>query len=505
MIKQSTVLMAQPLANIATQKGVDLHEKAGSIIQGLNETTAAIVSFTEDNIAVELPDYTKIVPTHSEVMDQASTAVADTIRGSMYVISQSIKPLLKEVESRIRNVLSADSSTEVILNKANIEMVNIEPAFLNSPFYPQEFGAAFRDTNTIRLDSLLQGNYPRLSGAELVELISVDVPDLQPFFSNPSEVQNVYDALFVEKNWWTIINGESISNGVANITNPANYRFSNFRALVIATLLLNRIAGQDDPIDGVTGVSLEDYRSSLSMARDVLKTMLFQFKVIWETRAAAGIVILDNDVSYKPDTGGMTGQLPMLQGSITVGYNRAVLEMFADSNELSLSEYVLGFIYAKKRDYRVRDIITDKQTVVEAWREYRTDVTAALVANKGTVACKQFCQVLDSLYTKEPYKSIIEAFPEDVPVAQRISARVANQIDLGMFFSQVSLLDSVIRGDNALLNTQLGVILANAFDCPIAAEILSENAKAPAGTKEQQRKHLSGAIVKIILKRLFGK
>lgn len=503
MIKQQTVLMATPLAIMATEKGLNLHDMSSDIIKGLNETTASIVSFTEDNIATELPDYTAVVPDHTDVMEAASTMVADTIRGSLNTISSLIKPILVETEKRLRDAISADSAVETILSNIQLEMINIEPAFLNSFFYPKEPAASFRGIESIRLSDLLQGTYPRMSGAELVELISLDVPDLQPFFSNSAEVEAVYNALFVDKYFYTIFNPDVVSNGVAQIASPSNYRFSSFRTLVIGTLILNKLTSMDDPIDGVTGISLDEYRTSLRVTRDLFTTMLWHFKNIWEQRASAGIVIIDNKLEYRPVQDGVTGSLPMIKGPLTIGYNNAILTMFADSDQLSLSEYVMGFVYAKFRNYQVKDIITDKDVVVNAWREYQGDVNAALVVNKGTAARRIFIQVMESLAAKEAYVPALEIMEDNLPLAQRALARVNQHVDLTAFFNNIPLLDAVVRGNNALMNTYLAAVLANVFDSPIAHEILTISAKTPAATKEQQRKALAHAIDQVIVKRLL--
>jgi hypothetical protein len=503
MIKQQTVLMATPLAQLATEKGLNLHDISGDIIKGLDETTASIVSFTPDNIAVELPDYTALVPDHTEVMDAATTIVADSIRGALYVISRNIKPILAETEDRLRGSISADSAVETILSNVQLEMVNVEPAFMNSYFYPQEPAPAFRDIQTIRLSELLQGTYPQMSGTDLVDMIAVDVPDLQQFFTDPAEVERIYSSLFVDKFFFSVFSPNTVTDGVANIASPLNYRFSAFRTLVIATLILNKLTSMDDPLDGVTGIGLDDYRNSLRLTRDLFGTMLWHFKLIWEQKATAGIIVIDNQVQYKPLGDSTTGSLPVLQGPLTIGYNNAVLTMFADSDQLSLSEYVMGFVYAKFREYRVKDIITDKDTVVEAWREYQNDVTVALMANKGAMARKIFAQVLETLAGKEEFKPLLETMEENIPMSQRVLARVTQQVDLNVFFNNTAMLDAIVRENNSLMNTVLAAVLADAFDCPLAQEILVINAKNPASTIEQQRKALSLAIDQVIIKRLL--
>jgi hypothetical protein len=504
MINQSTVLMATPIAQLATEKGIDLNDKASDIIKGLNDTTSNIVSFTEENIATELPEYTELVPEHTNALEMSSDKVAATIRGAMEVISKQVKPLLVKVEEGIRRQLSSDTAVERIMSCVDIEMINIEPSFLNSPFYPSSPAATFEDIDSVRLADLLKGSYPQLTGIELLEMIAVDVDDLSQFFGNPTEVKQVYDGLFVSKDFYTIFNHNSISNGVARINDQDNFRFDAFRTLVIGTLMLNKFVSMDEPLSGVTNVSLNDYRTSLIVTRDLFRTMLFRFKQVWDTRAAAGLVILGNNVKPVSQPADNLGGHALLTGKLTVGYNNAVLTMFADSDQLSLSEYAVGFIFAKIRGYNVRDIITDKEIIVKAWNEYCNDINTATILNRSALSVREFSRVMDSAYADEKYTATIDAMVDDTPPQIRLLARMQNKIDLSQFFNNSQMLNDIIDGKNSLMNTALAAMLSDCFDCPIASEILQLNAMTPAASIEQQRKVLACSIDKVIIRRLLS-
>lgn len=502
MIKQSTVLMATPIALLATEKGLNLHEMAGDVIKGLDETTAKSGGYTEDNIATELPEYTALVPDHTDVMEAATDIIADKIRSSLQVISKYIKPTLKEVENKLRSELDPANVAETIFGYLQMEMVNIEPAFLNSQYYPSVVPANFANVNAVRLTDLLQGAWPTMTAMDLKELIDVPVTELAPFLANPQAIKDVYDTLFLEKGFWSIFDVRSIKDGVANIMVPENYAFSNFKTLVIGSLIVNKLAQMDDPIDGITGVSLDDYRTSLAVTRDLFNTMLVRFKSIWESKAAAGVVILGNEVQYKvADYGNMNGR-ETLMGKLSIGYNNAVLEMFADGDHLSLSEFAVGYVYAQKRGIRITDIITDKDKVIDAYTEYCNDVRANLALIKSKLGAKALSLTLEALYANDAYKPVIDTMEQDVHPTQRVLSRISQNFDLELFFSNYSTLDAVVKGENTLMNTTLAPALARAFDCPIAEEILTLNAAAEPGPIEHQRKVLSMSIDTVILNRL---
>lgn len=499
MIKQTTVLMATPIAMLATAKNMDLHERSSDIIKGLNETTAGATGYTEANIATDLPAFTAKDPGHSEALEAVSDLVATRIRAALDTVSKRVKPTLVAIENEIKNVLDSNNVTDTIFGAVRVNAVNVEPSFLKSPFFPKALPPTFVDVASIKLADLVKGTFPRMEAADLVELVSVNVPEIQAFLSNPEEVRRVYETIFVEKYYYEVLSAEAISEGVVNINAGGNTSFGNFRPLVIASLLLNKLASMEDPLDGVTGVGLDDYRAGIAVTRDLFSTLLFRFGQAWESRAAAGVVIIDEAVKL----GRALGSTQLLEGTLTVGYNRAVLEMFADAESLSLSEFALGYCYSKARGYPPKDIITDRDAICDAWREYTNDVKMGLLQDKSKVALAAYTRVLEGLYQKEEFKSVIDTMNDGIIPSQRLLTRVAAHIDASMFFQDIGMLDSVIKGENSLMNTPLAAVLAGAFDSPIAQEILMINSKNKPASLEQQRKALSYAITTVILKRLI--
>lgn len=502
MIKQSTVLMATPIALQASEKGIDLSERVGDIIAGLNDTTANINGFTEDNIAVDLPEYTALVPEHTETIEAVTDIIADKIRSSLQVISKYVKPTLKEVEREMANELNPNNVAESIFSYLQINMFNIEPTFFNSQFYPTAPAPSFNNVNSIRVSDLLQGSWPTMTASDLAELIAVPVPELQAYLSSPEEIKAVYDTIFVSKSWYPIFNYRAMDNGIANINNGENYNFANFRAMVIASMLVNKLDASEEPIPGIVGVGLDDYRTSLRVTRDLLTTMLYRFKGIWNTKAAAGIIVLDEDVKYAPADYGNAAGLNTIMGTIGIGYNNAVLDMFADGDMLSLSEFVVGMLFAKFKGIAIKDIISDKDVVVASYNEYTSEVRTRLTLNKIAIASKAMTRVLERLYANEEFKPVIDTMEQDVHPTQRVLQRIRKHIDLDLFFSNTVTLDAVVRGENSLMNTPLAALLAGALDCPIAQEILELNARAEPGPIEHQRKVLSHSIDTVILRRL---
>lgn len=506
MIPQSTILVVTPIAMEVDQKGTVLSEGSSDIIKGLNDTTASLGGFTPDNIATELPDYTKLVPEHTEVMDMVSTKLAEIIRSSLYVISKYVKPILKEADKEIARNLNVQNVVDLSFDYLNVKMVNMEPDFLNSPFCPTELPNTLKETSKVALNELLKGNWADdKTGEELIELIRVDSAVLYTFFESPDEVLEVYRRIFVNKAWHDFFSSVSIQNGVVDVMHQDSYHIGKFRAIVIANLLVNKLCAMEDPLEGVTGVSLVDYRGSLAMTRDILSGSLVRFRNIWLSQAASGIVIVDGDVNYTEANWGLLNGTKLLAGNVTVGYNNKVLGLFSEASSYSLSEYVLGYLYAKERGYRVKDIMTDANVIEDALREYQQDLTTRLYDNLQKVSKESFITAIKRMEMHESFEGIVNTMDESVPKGVRIISKLQEAMNLNDFFGNPMMIEDICKGKSSLLQTGIAKELCLVFGSEIAAEILLENAKGEPGPVEHQRKVLTGAIIKAIIKRIYTK
>lgn len=505
MINQSTVLISTPLAMELDGNGVDLSERAGDIITGLNETTANLSGFTLDNIAVDLPDYTKNVLDHTTALEVVTDKLADVIRGALYTISKYVKPILVESDSIIRSNIRSNSAADLAFEYLRTQQVDLEPDFLASAFVPSEYPGVFAEVTKVNIEKLFQGNWPAAADDdEIFNYIYVDSELLSPFLEDRKEIRRVYEDLFVNKNWWIIFDARVGTNGLIDVDIREHYlNFNKYRALVIANLIINRLAADDSPYPGVTGVSLVDYRYNVKMAKDLLGAALYRFKTIWAEKAAAGIVILDNNVQYKTaDWGPLEGKM-VLQGVVSIGYNRRALEMIAENDETSIVESAVGFIYAKQRGYNVKDIITDSQVVQDSLREYYTDLELAVNANLSKVAINALSRACKEVASTEDWEPILASIDKEGHKGDKIFNALNDSVALENFFYDTNLVSRVSRNEDSLMNSSLSVELCKLFGSEIAAEVLMKNLNSGFNSKEEQRKLLASALRGVLIKRLI--
>lgn len=505
MINQSTILISTPLALDLDKEGVDLSERVGDIITGLNDTTANLTGFTLDNIAVDLPDYTKNVLDHTDTIEVVTDKLADIIRGALYTISKYTKPILTQADQIIRANIRSNSAADLAFEYLRSQQVDLEPDFLASAFVPNEYPGVFAEVTKVNIEKLFQGNWPAANDDdEIFNYIRVDSSLISPFLEDRKEIRRVYEELFVNKNWWIIFDARTGQGGLIDVDIREHYlNFNKYRSLVIANLIINKLAADDSPYPGVTGVSLADYRYNVKMAKDLMGAALYRFKTIWAEKAAAGIVILDNNVTYGvADWGPLEGK-QVLQGSMSIGYNRRALEMIAENDEASIVESAVGFIYAKQRGYNVRDIITDSQVVQDSLREYYTDLELAVNANLSKVAINALSQACKEVGSTEAWEPILASIDNEGHKGDKIFNALNNSVALSNFFYNTSLVSRVSRHEDSLMNSVLSVELCKLFGSEIAAEILTKNLNAGIGSKEEQRKLLAGALRSVLIKRLI--
>lgn len=481
-------------------------ENITNIIIGLNDTTANLAGFTPENIAVDLPEYTQEVREHTDVLDIVTTRIAEGVRASMNTVSKYVKPIAQAMDNQIRANMSGEGTTDLLFNYLNVDMVNVEPQFLNSQFCPSKLPEVFANGGQVNLKDLLKGTWPTMTDENVIrDLIWVDHDALYPFLNDPKELMDVYNNLFANKMWWGMLSTVDSNGDIVDLYGSSHYlEFSKYRSIVIANLIINRLINLDGAFEGVTGVSLNDYRASLTLTRDALTTILVKFRDMWLNKAAAGIVIMDNKVKYEPVGYGVMSNCKMLTGRVSVGYNQTVLDQFSANEESSLSEYIVGYLYAKQRGYQIRDIITDGDLINSSFREYVTDLEMFVAQSATDVATKSLAIVLREFSAKPEYEAMVELLDKDIPAALRIGNAVNEKISVPDMFSPW-LLQDIAAARQSFMNTGLASTLCEVFQAPIAAEILLSNAREVPKSEEQQRKILAGSIVVSILKRLAHK
>lgn len=502
MIRQETILAMTPIATALTEKNIDLSEKVGDIVKGLNDASGSLNSYTADNIVTELPEATK-EGQHSDIQSVIYPGLAAAVRSSLGVISKMIKPVLVETDRNIRMNLCNQGVLDSAMNYIRVDMTNMEPEFLTSGMCPVEIPASFASNPQINVNDLVKGNWPRSeNAAELTEQITVENNVLYPFFRDPEEVNNVYNRFFVDKYFWSIFDSGVREGDTINVLNPTHYKFKSFRDMVILSLLVNKFRSMDTPWEGVMGVGLDDYRANLNFLRDLCNTVLARFRSLWLERAKAGLVILDEDTKFGPATYGNMEGVNVISGTVRIGYNNAMLDMFTEKDEASIVDYALGYVFAKIRGYRVKDVVTDSDVVIGSFKEYINDLESAQRKNFSTVGKEAFLKAASDFCKDPANETVVELIKADVPAAGRLGVAISQKLDLGMFFSNEYMMANILDEKTSTLQTALAVNMAEVFGSPMAAEILKNNMNGENSSPEHQRKVLTGSIIAAIIKRL---
>lgn len=88
---------------------------------------------------------------------------------------------------------------------------------------------------------------------------------------------------------------------------------------------------------------------------------------------------------------------------------------FLHQSSYSLSEYVLGYLYAKERGYRIKDIMTDANVIEAGFNEYQQDLRTRLYDNLQKVSKESFIAAVKRMEMHENFEGIVNTMDESVP------------------------------------------------------------------------------------------
>lgn len=504
MLTQDAIIIATPIG-LATNQ--DLHERVGPVIQGLNYAVGSLASYDVDKLAVEVPEYTDLVKEHTMYADVSTTQIAGAIRQAYGIISKHVKPICNAIDRAFQSESVGQLAADTVLNWLSVTMYNIEPSFFSSIYYPTKIPATMEGITSIRFEDFLRGSWPELTGKDIYDLIYVDVPEINDLVSDTDELKTIYDAIFIRRDAGTIFNygDHNFELGTVNLATGGSV--NNFRALMVTYLILCRLATQDDPLAGFTGSTLDEYRSTVVLSRDFLTKALINFKLVWEDRARAGLVVDYSGTKFgelnernDPYSHWVKG-MSVLTGQVRVGYSRSVLEMFALNDKLSLSEYVTGMCLCYHKGIQIKDAVTDAETIINEYRTYIDSVFIAMRNQFGSIARGIATREIMEAYKRdEEFKMLVNAACEDKTTAVDPIAIISKHINFEDFFTYYTGF-----ANRSLMETGFGVAICKLLGSSIAAEIIEGMSGITSKDIGEYRTRLSEAAAKMIIKRLFNK
>lgn len=498
MITQDTVLTATPIAMEKIPASVRLADSAGPLIQGLCQSTVTLDGYTLENIAVALPKATEGDTEHTVLNETSAESIASVIRQSLGVISSHIVPACDLIERRLKDCFNKNRVVDYIFESFRVNPTIIDPALLNSAVFQVEPDPELAGGMILNFKALKNATWPELTAPEIRNLCKevMSYPEIAAVFESDEDVISAYEGL-IHSPYWLYKDGyESVK--ISNL----DVKVSDLNRLVILNCILYKLDSQDEPMDDVTGITLEDYRHGIRTLKRLTKTLMAQMKTKLGGFITAGLTFAKDELSYKKvdDKYSPFYGMRVLNGNVDISYSEEMGKYFENSDSISLSEVAVGMALAK-----VGGIIVPGQTIidripgyVELYNKYLQEVTVALMTNIRSYAGERVRDAMieiSKLGSWEEYLNGLEG-NSNVTKLENLLGRSGGYMEL---LTSPEFIANIQEDRKRVLNTVLAVRFADILGVPIASKILANNLDTDCSCQEKQRKALSKAIVQVVL------
>lgn len=506
MIGQNEILTATAVVEEKLPLNTDLSNIVGSLIKGLTMSTVSLDGLTEENLVTELPVITGEGSEHTELLKASVEKISAAIRQSLSVISTHVIPACDIIEKHIKEVSSEDTITDNIVYSIDLNFTSFQKELFNSNFLPTELsddylkGVLF-DPNAFNKI----GDFPRLKPNEIRALISeVSVlPELKEIIESDSTLTFAWDLIKYPN-----LSKHKDVNGFVNLKDVIIEPYL-FKEYLVALLIFTKLDGMEDPLEGVTGVELETYRENITKLKRFFKCIVYLNVKNLKVIESQGIVIFKENIKYNicDNKKDIFYGSKVLTGNVSVGYSEEIGEFVSNSSDYSLSEVVIGMLYAKAtgKQFIPTTIIQDIPKYQEFYKEYLNELTTKALLNIKILVNSNIEKAFDEIAQMEVWDTFISKEFEN---ASNKGYKLEQLLDKVGGYKELLVnpktVKDVCSGNLRIANTVMASRFAEVIGAPIASEILLENINSDCSCPLKQQKVLAKAITKAVVKRLLA-
>lgn len=501
MIRPSSVAMGELVA-------VGASVKPGPIIQGLNEVSYSSFPYTPENFRQNIVAATA-EGSHSEIMEAASTRLAEIIRDTMESVRAYGVPLADAIAKGTALMYCRKDLQRVASDNVYINFVNADDPFFNSNLFPTAVANPTLSYKSVGLDELdrLQFEWPAADAVKA--FLDTDHPDIRAIMDNPDACTSSAAELLSSK---YMLKDEFVCNN--DLFNFQQVKSTNIAFLLKAYVILTKMKGSADPAPWLKGGDLNTYRTYVNHLWNGFTAYLIQLKnVVNAYRAQNLVVIQDKEVHQKEGYQNFK-KTRLLSGSVKVFYTNAFMDKVTAAN-ISMQEVILGFFWGRLNG-------RTKSTL-----ELFNDPTVA--ANEATAYFNHVHTSLTSegreLFISNGLKAVIEFINANPLLVERARTSCQGKVFSDWIYSQFrghlndafnltsetvgSSSEIQVSGDvepeiseraGVILQTQLVPHFLRVIGCNLAADLITDTfIQAAEDNVGDKRERLHVAIINLIV------
>lgn len=498
MIKQETVLTATSIVLERVNNSKAIADNCGPLIRGLNQSVLSLEGYTLENLAVAIPKNTGEGSEHTVLIEEASNSISAIVRASLGVIGSHIIPACDIIERHIKEMHNKNQTIDYIFRELTINPTYLNSALLQSPVFQVEPDADFQAGVAFKVAGTKMGTWPELTAPEIANLCkeALSYPEIVEVFSDEETVKCGYNAVH-DLPYWLFRGNDTVR------VQDVKLEAKDLHRLIVTNVILHKLDAMEQPLDGVDGISLEDYRANIARLKRFVKTVLFRARATLEILIARGIEIVNDDVKYEvcKDNYSPFDGTKVMCGEVDVIYTKEIEDFFEASDNASLTEVVAGMVLMRKvgKDASGENFIARVPDYMGAWKAYLLAAETTLTANIRKSATRSVNDAIQRIATESPWKEFLEQ--SDGPTANVVKLQKALVAAGGYIevLSAPTFVADVIDGRQRVAASIIAPRLAKVLGVPLAEKVLLENINEDCSCQEKQRKALSRAMVKVVL------
>lgn len=367
MISKDSIALAENIA-VAIPEGVTVPESA--LLAGLNSVSHGAFPYN-DNFRDQIVDVTSNVTEHTEVMQHATTRMAEIIRGAFDMVKTYGVPLGNAIAADLDLIYSAKDLRYIAQGNLEVKYANIDDPFFDSSIYPTL--AQVKNTqlafNSVSLDVLQRLEFNTWPSVEVLrDFINTKHPEVLSIIEDPDEcLGNAFECLSSVAGLRSVF----VNNGglVFDFTQVKSVRIN---LLLKMYVLIGAMYLSEQPFSLEKG-SLEEYRQYVELLYSGITTYLVQLKRVVESYRARKAVLVVNEqpklIDHTPVNA--SHSVKVLKGCVTVFYSNEAMAL-AEQHGVSLADCAFAWVYgmATGRPQGLLDLLQSKEKVDELTGEY---------------------------------------------------------------------------------------------------------------------------------------
>lgn len=515
MISKDSIALAENIA-VAIPTGIAVPES--TLLTGLNSVSHGAFPYN-DGFREQIIDVTSNVTEHTELMNHATTRMADIIRGAFEMVKTYGVPLGNAIAADLDVIYSASELRNIAQNNLTVKFANIDDPFFDSTIYPTE--AQIKNTTLsfsgISLDVMKRLEFNSWPSVEVLrDFIGSKHPEVLQIIEDQDEcLGNAFESLVI----LGAMKEQFVNSGdcVFDFTQVKGVRIN---LLLKMYVLIGAMYLNDQPFSLEKG-SLEDYREFVELLYSGITTYLVRLKKVIEMYRARQVVLATDGtpkmVEFTPH--GAKHALKVLSAQVTVYYSNSAMKL-AEANGVSLADAVLAATYGTVtgRPQGILAMLQNKAVVDELTGEYYGGIhqimdskASAIFINSALVSATKFVNERPALR-----EALVRTQnDENSSTATLLEKHLGQEIEkLYALFAQAKDVgngvpvndDYKTRCVDTIMKTKLIPNFLALVGCEVASEVLELTfvRQESEDNLRDKRERLHGAVIELLAKQLLS-